>query len=112
MKSLPRSSRYLEERGKLFIVPGTKVYQGMIIGQNAKGNDLDVNPPGQAAHQYPHNLEGRSGPADPDRAHDLEQAIAYIQDDELVEVTPQNIRIRKRELSPHDRKRASRLEVD
>ena len=62
---------YLEERGKLFIVPGTKVYQGMIIGQNAKDNDLDVNPLArQAAHQHPHHVEGRSGAPDADRADD------------------------------------------
>ena len=62
---------YLEERGKLFIVPGTKVYQGMIIGENAKDNDLDVNPlQVQAAHQHPHHLQGRGGALDADRADD------------------------------------------
>ncbi len=102
---------YLEERGKLFIIPGTKVYQGMIIGQNAKDNDLEVNPlkAKQSATATSRDLEGRGGAASPPSLPmTLEQAIAYIEEDELVEVTPQSIRIRKRELSPHDRKRASR----
>jgi GTP-binding protein len=100
---------YLEERGKLFIVPGTKVYQGMIIGQNAKDNDLEVNP--LKAKQLTNIRTTSKDEAvrlTPIVPMTLEQAIAYIEDDELVEVTPQSIRIRKRELSPHDRKRASR----
>jgi len=103
---------YLEERGKLFIVPGTKVYQGMIIGQNAKDNDLEVNP--LKAKQLTNIRTTSKDEAvrlTPIVPMTLEQAIAYIEDDELVEVTPQSIRIRKRELSPHDRKRASRAEV-
>ena len=100
---------YLEERGKLFIIPGTKVYQGMIIGQNAKDNDLEVNP--LKAKQLTNIRTTSKDEAvrlTPIVPMTLEQAIAYIEDDELVEVTPQSIRIRKRELSPHDRKRASR----
>ena len=100
---------YLEERGKLFIVPGTKVYQGMIIGQNAKDNDLEVNP--LKAKQLTNIRTTSKDEAvrlTPIVPMTLEQAIAYIEDDELVEVTPQSIRIRKRELSPHDRKRTSR----
>jgi GTP-binding protein len=104
---------YLEERGKLFIVPGTKVYQGMIIGQNAKDNDLEVNP--LKAKQLTNIRTTSKDEAvrlTPIVPMTLEQAIAYIEDDELVEVTPQSIRIRKRELSPHDRKRTSRAAVD
>jgi GTP-binding protein len=104
---------YLEERGKLFIVPGTKVYQGMVIGQNAKDNDLEVNP--LRAKQLTNIRTTSKDEAvrlTPIVPMTLEQAIAYIEDDELVEVTPQSIRIRKRELSPHDRKRAARVEVD
>jgi GTP-binding protein len=103
---------YLEERGKMFVVPGTKVYQGMIIGQNAKDNDLEVNP--LKAKQLTNIRTTSKDEAvrlTPIVPMTLEQAIAYIEDDELVEVTPQSIRIRKRELSPHDRKRASRSEV-
>jgi GTP-binding protein len=98
---------YLEERGRLFVTPGTKVYQGMIIGQNAKDNDLDVNP--TKAKQLTNIRTTSKDEAvrlTPIVPMTLEQAMAYIQDDELVEVTPLNIRLRKRELLPHLRKRA------
>ncbi len=104
---------YLEERGKLFVMPGTKVYQGMVIGQNAKDNDLEVNP--LKAKQLTNIRASSKDEAvrlTPIVPMTLEQAIAYIEDDELVEVTPQSIRIRKRELSPHDRKRTSRAAVE
>ena len=100
----------LEERGVLFIAPGDMLYEGMIIGENAKPEDLEVNP--LKAKQLT-NFRA-SGPKEdsvrltPPRRMTLEQAIAYIQDDELVEVTPKVIRIRKRFLDPHERKRASR----
>jgi GTP-binding protein len=98
---------YLEERGRLFVTPGTKVYKGMIIGQNAKDNDLDVNP--TKAKQLTNIRTTSKDEAvrlTPIVPMTLEQAMAYIQDDELVEVTPQNIRLRKRELVPHLRRRA------
>jgi GTP-binding protein len=104
---------YLEERGKLFVVPGTKVYQGMVIGQHAKDNDLEVNP--LRAKQLTNIRTTSKDEAvrlTPIVPMTLEQAIAYIENDELVEVTPQSIRLRKRELSPHDRKRTARAEVD
>jgi GTP-binding protein len=100
----------LEERGVLFISPGDKLYEGMIIGENAKPQDLEVNP---LKSKQLTNFRA-SGPKDesirltPPRRLTLEQAIAYIQDDELVEVTPKAIRLRKRYLDPHERKRASR----
>jgi len=100
----------LEERGVLFIAPGDKLYEGMVIGENAKPQDLEVNP--LKARQLT-NFRA-SGPKEdgirltPPRRMTLEQAIAYIQDDELVEVTPRAIRIRKRHLDPHERKRQSR----
>jgi GTP-binding protein len=100
----------LEERGVLFISPGDKLYEGMVIGENAKPQDLEVNP---LKSKQLTNFRA-SGPKDesirltPPRRMTLEQAIAYIQDDELVEVTPKVIRIRKRHLDPHERKRASR----
>jgi GTP-binding protein len=100
----------LEERGVLFISPGDKLYEGMVIGENAKPQDLEVNP---LKSKQLTNFRA-SGPKDesirltPPRRMTLEQAIAYIQDDELVEVTPKNIRIRKRHLDPHERKRQSR----
>ncbi len=98
---------YLEERGKLFITPGTKVYQGMIIGQNAKDNDLDVNP--LKAKQLTNIRTTSKDEAvrlTPATMLTLEQSIAYLEEDELVEVTPQSIRLRKKELTPHLRKRA------
>ena len=98
---------YIEERGKLFITTGAKVYQGMIIGQNAKDNDLDVNPlKSKQLTNIRTTSKDEAVRLTPIVPMTLEQAMAYIQDDELVEVTPQNIRLRKRALLPHERKRA------
>src|SRR6476659_1636811 len=100
----------LEERGVLFVSPGELLYEGMVIGENAKIQDLEVNP---LKSKQLTNFRA-SGPKDegirltPPRRMSLEQAIAYIEDDELVEVTPKAIRIRKRFLDPHERKRAAR----
>ncbi|MDE2476203.1 MAG: translational GTPase TypA [Alphaproteobacteria bacterium] len=98
---------YLEERGRLFITPGTRVYQGMIIGENSRDNDLDVNPlrSKQLTNIRTHAKDEavRLTPVAP---LTLEQSIAYIEEDELVEVTPKSIRLRKRALLPHLRKRA------
>ena len=98
---------YLEERGKLFIMPGTRVYQGMIIGENSRDNDLDVNPLKTKQltniRTHSHDEAIRLTPVMPPT---LEQSIAYIEDDELVEVTPKSIRLRKRALLPHLRKKA------
>ncbi|SHM23793.1 GTP-binding protein [Roseovarius litoreus] len=99
----------LEDRGRMFIGAQAKVYQGMIIGEHSRENDLEVNP-----------LKGKkltnvraSGTDEAVRlttpiTMSLEEAIAYIDDDELVEVTPNAIRLRKRHLDPHERKRASK----
>ena len=99
----------LEERGRMFLGAQAKVYTGMIIGEHSRDNDLEVNP-----------LKGKkltnvraSGTDEAVRlttpiTMSLEEAIAYIDDDELVEVTPQSIRLRKRYLDPHERKRMSK----
>ncbi|MCK0143556.1 translational GTPase TypA [Aliiroseovarius sp. F20344] len=99
----------LEDRGKMFIGAQVDVYQGMIIGEHSRENDLEVNP-----------LKGKkltnvraSGTDEAVRLTtpvtlSLEEAIAYINDDELVEVTPENVRLRKRYLDPHERKRQAR----
>src|SRR5580692_247461 len=103
---------YLEERGKLFVIPGTKVYQGMIVGENARDNDLDVNP--LRAKQLTNIRTTSKDEAvrlTPIVPMTLEQAIAYIEDDELVEVTPLSIRLRKQELVPHLRKRRAQAEA-
>jgi len=99
----------LEGRGPLFIGSGVQVYDGMIIGEHSRGNDLEVNP--MKAKQLT-NVRA-SGTDDairltPPRRISLEQAIAYISDDELVEVTPENLRLRKRYLDTHARKKAMR----
>jgi GTP-binding protein len=100
---------YLEERGRLFVVPGTKVYRGMIIGQNAKDNDLDVNPiKSKQLTNIRTTSKDEAVRLTPIVPMTLEQAMAYIQDDELVEVTPLSIRIRKKALDPNARKRAQK----
>jgi GTP-binding protein len=100
---------YLQERGVLFVDPGDKVYVGLILGEHSRGSDLDVNP---IKEKKLTNIRA-AGKDDamllvPPRRMTLEQAIAYIEDDELVEVTPSAVRIRKRYLDPHERKRSER----
>ncbi|GAN53484.1 GTP-binding protein TypA/BipA [Tanticharoenia sakaeratensis NBRC 103193] len=96
----------LQDRGTLFVDPGEKVYVGMILGEHSRENDLEVNP---VREKKLTNIRA-AGKDDalllvPPRKMSLEQAIAYIEDDELVEVTPSAIRIRKRYLDPNERKR-------
>jgi GTP-binding protein len=97
----------LEERGPMFIDPGTLVYGGMMIGEHSRGNDLDVNVlKGKQLTNIRAAGKDEAVRLTPPRRMSLEQAIAYIDDDELVEVTPKSIRLRKRFLEPEDRKRA------
>ena len=99
----------LEDRGPMFIVPGAAIYQGMIIGEHNRENDLEVN--ALKAKQLTNIRTTSKDEAirlTTPRVMTLEQAIAYIQDDELVEVTPKSIRLRKKLLDPNERKRASR----
>jgi GTP-binding protein len=99
----------LEERGPLFIDPGVLVYEGMIIGEHTRDNDLEVNPlKGKQLTNIRTTSKDEAVRLTPPRRMSLEQAIAYVGDDELVEVTPKSIRLRKRYLDPHDRKRATR----
>jgi GTP-binding protein len=103
----------LEDRGILFVGHGEALYEGMIIGENAKTDDLEVNP--MKAKQLT-NFRASGGKDDairltPPKKMTLEQAIAYIDDDEMVEVTPKTIRLRKRYLDPNERKRASRAKA-
>jgi GTP-binding protein len=102
----------LEDRGVMFVGAGEKTYQGMIVGENAKSDDLDVNP--MKSKQLTNVRASGKDEAvrlTPPRRLTLEQAIAYIGDDELVEVTPRAIRLRKAILDPTYRKRAARAEA-
>src|SRR5918993_753160 len=99
----------LEDRGILFISPGENLYEGMVIGENAKPQDLEVNPlKSKQLTNFRASGKDEGIRLTPPRRMSLEQAIAYIQDDELVEVTPKVVRIRKRFLDPHERKRNAR----
>ncbi|WP_288644108.1 translational GTPase TypA, partial [uncultured Helicobacter sp.] len=99
----------IQERGVLFINPQTKVYVGMVIGEHSRDNDLDVNP-----IKAKHLTNMRSSGADeaiklvPPRDLTLERALEWIEEDEILEVTPTSIRIRKKFLDPNERKRAAR----
>jgi GTP-binding protein len=102
----------LQARGRMFILPNEEVYEGMVIGLHSRGNDLMVNP-----------LKGKQltnvRASGTDEAitltgairHTLEQAIEFVEDDELVEVTPTSLRIRKKLLTENERKRAGREQV-
>lgn len=99
----------LQDRGTMFVDAGEKIYTGMILGEHSRENDLDIN----AVREKKLTNMRASGKDEallltPPRRMSLEQAIAYIEDDELVEVTPSAIRIRKLHLDPHDRKRATK----
>jgi GTP-binding protein len=99
----------LEDRGPMFIEPGDKVYAGMIVGEHTRGNDLEINV--LKAKQLT-NIRA-AGKDDsilltPPIRLTLERALSYIADDELVEVTPKSIRLRKAILDPHERKRDER----
>jgi GTP-binding protein len=101
----------LEERGRMFIGPQEQVYVGMLIGEHSRENDLEVNPlKGKKLTNVRASGTDEAVRLTPHIKMSLEEAIAYIDDDELVEVTPKIIRLRKRVLDPNDRKRASRKE--
>ncbi len=108
-KTLGYSLFNLQERGRLFVGHGIDVYEGQIVGLHSRGNDLTVNP--TKAKQL---TNVRASGTDenivltPPVRHTLEQALEFIEDDELVEVTPNNIRLRKKLLLEHERKKASR----
>jgi GTP-binding protein len=94
----------LQERGEMFVNPGTEVYEGMIVGENSRDNDLDVN---IVKEKKMTNM--RSSSADeairlvPPKILNLEQAIEFVREDEWVEVTPQSIRLRKKVLKANMR---------
>jgi GTP-binding protein len=99
----------LEDRGPMMIDPGVKVYEGMIIGEHTRGNDLEVNVlKGKKLTNVRASGADEAVRLTPPIRMTLERALAYIQDDELVEVTPQSIRLRKRHLDPNERKRMAK----
>ncbi|WP_054303635.1 translational GTPase TypA [Gemmobacter sp. LW-1] len=101
----------LEERGKMFIGAQEAVYVGMLIGEHSRDNDLEVNPlKGKKLTNVRASGTDEAVRLTPPVRMSLEEAIAYIDDDELVEVTPKIVRLRKRELDPHERKRQARAE--
>jgi GTP-binding protein len=106
-EAIPYTMDNIQERGTLFVRPGDRLYEGMIVGENSRAGDIVVN-----LCKKKHLTNIRSSGSEeaivltPPRLLTLEQAIEFIGDDELVEVTPSSIRLRKKLLSEHDRKRA------
>jgi len=99
----------LEDRGPMMIEPGWKVYRGMIVGEHTRGNDLEINVlKGKQLTNIRTTSKDEAVRLTPPIRMTLEKALAYIEDDELVEVTPKSIRLRKKLLDPNERKRAER----
>ena len=100
----------LQERSTLFVAPGEAVYEGMIVGENSRPGDMDVNP---TREKKLTNMRSKSADdhivLEPPRLLTLEGALEYIEDDELIEITPKSIRLRKRMLAANNRKRTSRV---
>ncbi len=102
----------LEDRGPMMIEPGWKVYRGMIVGEHTRDNDLEVNVlKGKKLTNIRTTSKDEAVRLTPPIRMTLEKALAYIEDDELVEVTPKSIRLRKKILDPNDRKRDERRQV-
>jgi GTP-binding protein len=99
----------LAERSTLFVAPGAPVYEGMIVGESSRPGDMEVNP---TREKKLTNMRSKASDEniqlEPPRELTLEGALEYIEDDELIEITPQSIRLRKRFLSANDRKKLSR----
>ena len=99
----------LSERSTMFVAPGTPVYEGMIIGENSRPGDLDVNPTKEKKLTNMRTTASDENiQLEPPRELTLEGALEYIEDDELIEITPESIRLRKRMLKANDRKKLSR----
>lgn len=100
----------VQERGILFVIPGTKIYEGMVVGEHTREQDLNVN---VCKKKHLTNIRSSTAEAalrlDEPRQFSLEEALEYISSDELLEVTPKNLRIRKRILSKHDRQRSLKI---
>jgi GTP-binding protein len=99
----------LEDRGPMMIEPGWKVYKGMIVGEHTRDNDLEINIlKGKQLTNIRTTSKDEAVRLTPPIRMTLEKALACIEDDELVEITPKSIRLRKRHLDANDRKRAEK----
>jgi GTP-binding protein len=100
----------LQNRGRLMVAPGERIYEGMVVGIHSRGNDLSVNP---LKEKKLTNVRAAGSDENilltPPVKLSLEQALEFINDDELVEITPASIRVRKRYLKEHQRKRAAAM---
>jgi GTP-binding protein len=102
----------IQERGRLMVVPGDKIYRGMIVGENARDNDIPVNPcKAKKLTNMRSQGEGKGIQLAPPLKLSLERALEYIDVDEYVEATPKNLRLRKRILDETQRKRAEKTRV-
>ncbi|HZJ93785.1 MAG TPA: translational GTPase TypA, partial [Thiopseudomonas sp.] len=111
-KALTYSLETLQERGKLFLTPGEEIYEGQLAGIHSRDNDLAINPT-KAKKLDNMRVSGKEETTAlvPPIRFSLEQALEFIEDDELVEVTPKSIRLRKKYLTENDRKRHSRTKA-
>jgi GTP-binding protein len=101
----------LQERGVLFVRPGDPVYEGMVVGEHCRPGDLDVNPTkGKKLTNMRASGSDENVLLEPPRAVTLELALEYIEDDELIEVSPTAVRLRKRALTVHEREKLRRAE--
>jgi GTP-binding protein len=102
----------LQDRGRMFVNPGDALYEGMIIGIHSRDNDLVVNPiKGKQLTNVRASGTDEAVRLVPPISLTLESAVEFIADDELVEITPKSIRLRKRHLKEHERKKAARADV-
>ena len=111
-EAVPYAIFNLQDRGTMFISPGEKVYQGMIVGENARGDDMDINIlKGKKLTNVRASGTDEAVTLTPPRKMSLEQMMSYINEDELVEVTPLNLRLRKVHLNPSDRKLSAKAKA-
>ena len=102
---------HLEEKGISFVTPGTSVYEGMLIGETQTDNELSLNPGKEKKLTNVRSVQKEDySRLSPPKIFTVEEAVAYINEDELVEITPKSIRLRKKELNPSLRKRTKNVD--
>jgi len=111
--STPYGLSLIEPRGTLFIEPGMEIYEGMVVGEASRAQNVVVNPV-KAKHLTNFRASGKdeSVKLKPPRKMSLEEVLSYVRDDELIEVTPKNIRLRKAILDPNERKKAQKTNAN